>query len=697
MSRILYNIFTGPPTQPEVIFESRWHQPLSVPVLRIGLTAAVVATTTFFAPLFTPVVAPSGSDDVSFAGSQTVVPYQQTLLYQSIAAPVPFEAPSVNWAQPLSQPTRREVRAQPDALSYAYFTPAAGETITVDKWLAPFAVPTRRNAVAQQDELAFVGLPDTATAFRWFAPFSEPVRAKPKVQPDALSWAYFTPPAGTPGTDDVRFSGSQTVVPYERTLLYQSIAQPVVFTTAEVVTVDKWFASLAQPTLRKPTVYPAAFSWSNFTPALSTGWIPALSEPTRRKPTVHPDAATFHPFPVTVEAYGWRAPFSEPTRRQVRIQPDAQAWSYFTPASAEVVTVDKWYAPFAEQARVRVGLPAQLQNPFTFDPFPRTVAEYRWQQSLAEPTRRKPTVQPDGLVFTYFVEAAELVTLDKWYQSFGVPPRLKLSAQQGVLAFHPFPVTVAEYRWQQPLAEPTRRVWPAAQQPALFFVGPDVAVNKWLVPFSEPTRRKPTVQPDALNWSYTTPALATDWIGPLSQPTYRIRFAEYPAVSWSTFTPTFFPGDATSLQVDFFNQLQQPTRQVWSPTTFTFFWLAPSGEPGPTPVTVAPAQPGGYWYEKWEELGRLSRRCKDDDECREAFAEAVEATEAVLATIAADASLGRLKKAIARAAEARDLAYALRCCENIRKELTKLNAELMQARAEADEEEEEAIALLLLH
>ncbi len=688
-----------PQTPPlENISIDKYQQPFDQPRLT-SYTAgrfAVALIASGFIGTLGPV---SGSGNVAFASTNTIVPYSQTLLYQSIADRVPLAIPS----------------ALPD------------------RWVQPFSQPTLRKG------------PNAA------------------LQAPALSWGYSTPIGGT-GTDDVRFSASQTIVPYEQTLLYQSIAQPVQFATAETITVDKWLAPFStpvravtrpapeelffvgsdtardnrwlalfsEPVRRKPTVQPDALAWAPFTQAPKTDWIGPFSDPTRRKPTVHPDAVTFHPFPFTVEGYGWRAPFSEPARRQVRIQPDAQSWSYFTPAPTEVVTVDKWFSAFAEQARIKVGLGAHLQKPVTLDPFPITVEAYRWQQPFSEPVRIRRTAEFPALSYSYFVAVVETVTVDKWHQSLS-QPTLRKAAVYPAVAFHPFPVTVAEYRWQQPL--------------------------------SEPTRRKADNQPAALYWSGFTPALSTGWIPPLSQPTYRIRFAEYPAVSWSTYTPIAFPGNATSLQVDFFNQLQQPrrvtsvaslpaftwgystpaadvsftsvvshvpyarallyqsvfiavrpypgnatslqvdffnqlqqpTRTVWSPTTMVFTWLPPSGEPGPTPVTVAPAQPGGYWYEKWEELARLSRRCKDDDECREAFAEAVEATEAVLATVRADASLGRLRKAVARAAEARDLAYALRCCENIRKELTKLNAELMQARAEADEEEEEAIALLLLH
>ncbi len=633
MPRILYPIWTQPvltPEQrPEQVTESRWHQPLSEPVRWRGLIAAVVATTTLFGPSFVPnpVPPPSVAGWHGQISQPTLWKGQHPATRGALSLhPLPITVAEYLWQQPFSQPTLRKSTVQPDALSWAYFTPVVAETVTIDKWYAPFAQPTTTR--------------------------------KATVQPDALSWSYFTPAAAETVTVD------KWLAPFSRPMLPRPAALGALSLHPLPVTVEayRWQQPFSEPTRRKADNQPAALVWSGFTPALSTGWIPALSEPTRAKPRIQPDALSLGYFtppsgtPGTDDVRFASSQTIVPYSRTLLYQ--SIAYPVPIVVAGETVTVDKWFASLAQPTQRKVNnQPAAV----TFHPLPITVEAYRWQQPLSEPVRAKPTVHP------------------------------------AALTFHPFPVTVAEYRWQQPLAEPTRRVWPAAQQPALFFVGPDVAVNKWLVPLSEPTRRKPTVQPDALNWSYTTPALATDWVGPLSQPTYRIRLAEYPAFSWSTFTPTFFPGDATSLQTDWFNQLQQPTRLPWSPSTWTFFWLAPSGEPGPTPVTAAPAQPGGYWYEKWEELARLSRRCKDDDECREAFAEAVEATEAVLATIEANASLGRLKKAIARAAEARDLAYALRCCENIRKELTKLNAELMQARAEADEEEEEAIALLLLH
>lgn len=208
----------------ETITLDKWYASLSQPTLRRIDNQPSALTWSYFTP---------AAVNVQFSSSTTVVPYQQTILYQSIAYPVqvttietitvdkwyaalslptlrkpnleypayfsqpfPITVENYRWWRPLAEPTRRELRTQPDALSWSTFTPTVAETVTLDKWYAALAQPTRRKA---------------------------------DNQPAALNWSAFTP---LPGTDDVRFSISTTVVPYAQTLLYPSIAQPVTLSAA---------------------------------------------------------------------------------------------------------------------------------------------------------------------------------------------------------------------------------------------------------------------------------------------------------------------------------------------------------------------------------------------------------------------------------------------------------------------------------
>ncbi len=251
-------------------------------------------------------------------------------------------------------------------------------------------------------------------------------------------------------------------------------------------------------------------------------------------------------------------------------------------------------------------------------------------------------------------------------------------------------------------------------QPVQVPAAETVTVDKWFASLSQPTRRKVNNQPEALAWSYFTPAAAT-------------------------------PGNATSLQVDFFNQLQQPVRQS-SAATLAVSWLAPLGAvtsahvfqcnvfqqnvfqntcttdnvfqcnvfqhnvfqntcPFVPPVTLGPArQPGGddggFYRRHWEELRKLVERCKDEDdeECREVLAEAAETVEVVLAASEADAAkLDRLRAAIEDARLALTLAEVQQAAARMYRELADINAELMRIRAEEEEEEEAIMLLHMLH
>lgn len=195
MSRILYPIVTAPvltaAQQPETVTESRWHRPFSEPVRWRGLIAAIVVTTTIFAP---PVV------------------------------PTPVPVPTVaQWGQPPSQPVLR--RSLPAAeLAGAFQSPYIApvpETVTVDKWFAPFGLPRfpRGLATSEQLPLSFVKaapFAETVTSDRWARPFSEPVRLR-----------------GLP-------THEQAYLSYVR-------VPPV----AETVTLDKWFEPFSLPRFRR--------------------------------------------------------------------------------------------------------------------------------------------------------------------------------------------------------------------------------------------------------------------------------------------------------------------------------------------------------------------------------------------------------------------------------------------------------------
>lgn len=180
MARILYPVLTEPvltaAQQPEQVTESRFHQPLSMPVLRGGLaTAIVVASGLFFVE----------------------------------AAPFPEAVTADRWFQPLSTPTRRPY-APPGHIGFAQAAPFT-ETVTLG-WFAPFGTPVRR-PYAAPGHLAFTEAApfgESVTADRWVEPLSVPTLRgglSAAVMASAGGvWGTLTPPPPTPSTGD-RFVG----------------------------------------------------------------------------------------------------------------------------------------------------------------------------------------------------------------------------------------------------------------------------------------------------------------------------------------------------------------------------------------------------------------------------------------------------------------------------------------------------------
>lgn len=350
--------------------EGSWHQPLSQPRTQ-DFTAKAFAVA-LIASGVTQVMGPVfGSGDVAFASTNTIVPHSRTVLYQSLFSPVPIVALDVapsKWHKPLAEPTRKPSIIHEQG--GAFYVGAPPFSVAENRWFAPLSEPTRRKPTVQPDALSWSGFTpsaavETVTVDKYYAWLSEPVRVRPGL-PVYDQQALISVPQPISGSNDVAFASANTIVPYSRTLLYQSQAYtPFTPAAAETVTVDKWFRPLVEP-VRKPSIvyeqggifYVGAAPFSE----AESRWLSALSEPTRRKPTV---------------------------------QPDGLSWSYFTPASTEVVTVDKYYNWLSEPVRLPRALAAHQQPFLSFvqaEPFAETVSVDRWLQQLSQPTLRPVSV-----------------------------------------------------------------------------------------------------------------------------------------------------------------------------------------------------------------------------------------------------------------------------------------------------------------
>lgn len=150
MPRILYPILTEPvltaAQQPEQVTESRWHQPLSVPVLRGGLAVAViVASGLVVGAPFAPAVAAVALEgwfaplSVPVRDVRGLATNKPTFSYSYLVASSAEVVTLDKWQRPLAEPAR----ARPSLATAAqpYLSLAFAETVAVDKWLQPLAVP----------------------------------------------------------------------------------------------------------------------------------------------------------------------------------------------------------------------------------------------------------------------------------------------------------------------------------------------------------------------------------------------------------------------------------------------------------------------------------------------------------------------------------------------------------------------------
>lgn len=539
-----------------------------------------------------PVPVGTGNGNVLFSTTNAIIPHSRTLLYPSIADVVKSETVTVDkWLAALSTPSRRKTVYQQDGLFFV-----GSDTARDHKWYVPLSEPIRRKASPTLQQ-PFVGS-DIATDSRWFVPLSEPVRRRTPVQPDGLSLVKADPfpetvsidrwqqPLSEPvrwrgqrpdKQDEFFFVGSDTArdalwfTPLSEPVRRKIVAQPDAFsssyvaTPTEEITVDKWLAPLGLPTLRKVVNQPDALSLIRSDVSRDTWAYSPLSEPIRRKVVVQPDGLSLHPFPITVANYQWLMPLSEPVRWRGQ-RPDKQDELFFV--GSDTATDARWFTP------------------------------------LSEPVRRKIVVEFPAFSWAYFTPAStEVITPDKWFVELSSPVRIKpglLVTQQQATFLDPFPQTVAGFQWQQPLSEPVRGKVRASLPASVEPIFDQTRLDSWFRPLSEPTRRTSVAN---LTSFFEPPFISTPivaWVLPLSEPVRRL-------VSVAN-QPTFFePPTDLRIVVDMWvPRTEQPPRGRSLPTSeqqaFFFVgsdtardarWFAPLSEPTRRKLIVE--QPAEFW------------------------------------------------------------------------------------------------------
>jgi hypothetical protein len=165
--------------------------------------------------------------------------------------------------------------------------------------------------------------------------------------------------------------------------------------TATVTTIG-WYAPLSEP-VRFKRAPRAAVAVNNQTfafnprPFVSFGWFGNLSEPTRRKkfglPPYEAPFLAFNPRPFV--SFGWFAELSKPQKLEKR---------GLRAAYQQTLTLNPlprvsfgWFGNLSDPVRIKPGLKAALQRPFTTDTDVIPVSKLiQWYANLSEPVRIKP-------------------------------------------------------------------------------------------------------------------------------------------------------------------------------------------------------------------------------------------------------------------------------------------------------------------
>lgn len=322
---------------------------------------------------------------------------------------------SIDWFSPLSEPVR------PKQL-IGSFASASGSAALSHAWYQPYSEPSvkYRRRAAQYQDLAwstFTPAAENITEDKWHYPWSEPVRLKPGLP--ARLQQFFTAPIPQIGEDSWHYPWSEPV--RKKPGLAAGLQQ--FFTTDpfprpnEVVTEDKWHYPWADPVRVKP--------------GLKTGLQQFF---------------TTDPFPrpnFQVNEDDWHQPWSEPIRVKPRLSTESQ--QFFAYGSFQPIVSFSYFSGLSEPKRIKPTVVWQQFFAFYSQPF----VSFGWSQALSEPSvKEKSGLKPQyqqSIAFYPFPFGGEVVTIDKWYQSYSQPVRTRpfnVALQRGSVDSNFTPATV---------------------------------------------------------------------------------------------------------------------------------------------------------------------------------------------------------------------------------------------------------------
>jgi hypothetical protein len=418
-------------------------------------------------------------------------------------------------------------------LAYTPYVPPV-EEVTVDKYARPFSEPTRRKVFLEGD-VAFYPLP--IPAWGWHPALSEPTKRVTTRQQQAL------------------------------------ISVPFVEDTTTLAA--KWFRPLSEPTRRVTTRQQQELASIPFIEdaAIQAKWFQPFGTPLRLAVTRQHQTFAFYSLPIpdeVVEEEIIVASSNTTVRfRKTLIYDDIIYAPYPVDVQPEIVTSDKWFAPFSQPRFVKritgeegsafyvgddpdkYGWRGPLSEPVRRKP-PAREGDYTtaptqpqandgtgWHRPFSEPTRRKVFLEGDTAYSPTLVEDAAIQA--KWFQPFGMPRAAKRVPEFPAYSYSPYfvpPISGVgtEFNWWPNLSERLRQRRPVAQQQAVI-QGPTQPITvtleyAWHRPFNEPVRRKAEAQTAGARFA-PFPQITIAWHQPLSTPTRRVVRQAYPALSWT--------------------------------------------------------------------------------------------------------------------------------------------------------------------
>jgi hypothetical protein len=248
-----------------------------------------------------------------------------------------------------------------------------------------------------------------------------------------------SPPAVVPDSGWIR----ETNIPTRR---IRRTAEYREFTTdLRPVVSFSWFQGLSEPTRRKkrPPYYPD-FSFAPG-PIVSFSWFESLKEPyqprqSKRYSTVLSSSSgltyqQFVPDPTVFAGVTYNA---GPTFTKTVLYQAYAIDPYSIAATPEDVALDKWFSPFTEPVKPKVGLRASLQQFLGYDPYPITPFVYDpsvldWFHPLGEPRRFKRGLSAGSQLFSSF-HPNPIVTFS-YFQGLSEPKRYSTKLKAAWLPF----------------------------------------------------------------------------------------------------------------------------------------------------------------------------------------------------------------------------------------------------------------------